>query len=1329
MEKAFATGKDWDSQQGSYFTANPLGGKGKVAFVYPGGFTSYIGLGRDVFQLFPEMYEQVSKHTSRLGQMIGERPLYPRSMKKLSKEQLKSLSAGLIDTPIVMFESGIIFAILFTNIMRDRFHIEPQLALGYSMGEISMFYALGVWDKTDKMSNALKTTPAFQTRLAGPMDTVRDAWNLPKAGHKNEKIWHCYTLKTPVSNARQALENESRAYLIIINTPNEIVIAGEEQACRRVIQRLNCEHFAVPISDVIHCEIVRPDYDALASLHRLSVNDVSGIDFYSAVNYAPIRIDIEGIANNIANLYCSQIDFPKLIQQAYKGGARIFVELGPRESCTKWIGEILGKEKHLAVGINRKGVDDKICIIRALARLFSHRVPLDLSPLYSRSEIRVSPGRELIKSISPGGVRIESAILTEENKKRFRSLPTPPALKALPEPPNLELPPTELQKNGQGIRELSNLDLIPPEFQGFDQNLSLISSAHSAFLQARREGLQQIGEMIQLQTKVAAQAVLSPSGLPKMLETAVSSFPAALPERPARSPEVIWGEADLLEFAGGKIADVFGEEYSIIDSYRRRVRLPIEPYLLVSRVTRLDAERGVFRPSSLTTEYDIPHNAWFSVDGQIPWAVAVESGQCDLLLISYLGIDFECKGDRVYRLLDCTLTFLEELPKEGETLRYDIKINSFARSGGNLLFFFSYECFVKDKMVLKMDGGCAGFFSDKELESGKGIVPSESELEERSNIQKQHFDPLLTCDRSTFEKTDLLEIIQGNVGACFGAHYDRRGLNPSLRFAAEEMLMLDRVVSIDPKGGAWGLGSIVAEKILAPDHWYFPCHFKGDQVMAGSLMAEGCGQLLQFYLLFLGLQTCTRDARFQPIPNLPQRVRCRGQVTPKDSLLTYRMEIKEIGIDPKPYAIADVDIILGDNVAVDFKDLGVELSEKSPEEPLPKIRLPEKPEFRPQEALFTQYHLEEFATGSIAKCFGPEFEIYENRQPPRTPNGDLQLISRVLEVTGKRHELKKSASVVTEYDVPPDAWFFQHNSHPAVMPYSILMEISLQPCGFISAYMGTTLMFPDIDFYFRNLDGEGNLLRVIDLRGKTITNRSELLSTVATENTILQQFRFELSHDGLPFYKGSAAFGYFISEALTHQLGLDGGINNHPLHEKRYLSDTSVSKIDLRSATVREQFYQIKPERPYYRLAGDQLDFLDEVQIAAQGGKHQQGYIYACKKIDPSDWFFPCHFYQDPVMPGSLGIESILEAMQVFALQQNLGAHLKSPHFTHLLDRSIWKYRGQIIPDDDQMALEIHIKKVENTPERVTVLGDASLWKNNIRIYEVKDSAICLAES
>ena len=76
----------------------------------------------------------------------------------------------------------------------------------------------------------------------------------------------------------------------------------------------------------------------------------------------------------------------------------------------------------------------------------------------------------------------------------------------------------------------------------------------------------------------------------------------------------------------------------------------------------------------------------------------VESGQCDLMLISYLGIDFQNKGQRVYRLLDTTLTFYG-VAKEGQTLSYDISINSFAKKAGQVTMFFSgYNCYVDGKL-------------------------------------------------------------------------------------------------------------------------------------------------------------------------------------------------------------------------------------------------------------------------------------------------------------------------------------------------------------------------------------------------------------------------------------------------------------------------------------------------------------------------------------------------------------------------------------------------------------------------------------------------------
>ncbi|WP_415776071.1 beta-ketoacyl synthase N-terminal-like domain-containing protein [Shewanella oncorhynchi] len=930
----------------------------------------------------------------------------------------------------------------------------------------------------------------------------------------------------------------------------------------------------------------------------------------------------------------------------------------------------------------------------------------------------------------------------------------------------------------------------------FLSNQQLVREAHLAFLQSRAEGLKLADALMKAQlkgelTSIGQDAPVQPQAIVQTSAPAVLPHPALYPNH-AKVPEYtpptpiskpcIWDYADLVEYAEGDIAKVFGPDYAIIDSYSRRVRLPTTDYLLVSRVTKLNAQMNQYQPCTMTTEYDIPVDAPYLVDGQIPWAVAVESGQCDLMLISYLGIDFENKGERVYRLLDCTLTFLGDLPRGGNTLRYDISINHFARNGDTLLFFFSYECFVGDKLILKMDGGCAGFFTDKELADGKGVIHTEAEIKARNlalnNPNKPRFNPLLNCAQSQFDYSQIHKLLGADIGGCFGgahsAHQAQHGLQPSLCFASEKFLMIEQVSNLEVHGGAWGLGSVQGHKQLEADHWYFPCHFKGDQVMAGSLMAEGCGQLLQFFMLHIGMHASTeeggvKNGRFQPLENASQKVRCRGQVLPQSGLLTYRMEITEIGMSPRPYAKANIDILLNGKVVVDFQNLGVMIKEEAectryladsdtntslitpasfaaplmaqlpdltaptnkgvvPLKHVPAPIAPADSKYAnrvPDTLPFTPYHMFEFATGDIENCFGPDFSIYRGLIPPRTPCGDLQLTTRVVAIDGKRGELKKPSSCIAEYEVPTNAWYYDKNSHHAVMPYSVLMEISLQPNGFISGYMGTTLGFPGQELFFRNLDGNGKLLRHVDLRGKTIVNDSRLLSTVIAGSNIIQNFSFELSCDGEPFYQGKAVFGYFKGDALKNQLGIDNGKITQPWHVQNGIAaDSQINLLDKQHRS-----FNAPKGQPHYRLAGGQLNFIDKVEIVKAGGKAGLGYLYAERTIDPSDWFFQFHFHQDPVMPGSLGVEAIIELMQTYAIDQDLGAGFKNPKFGQILSDIKWKYRGQINPLNKQMSLDVHITSVTDDNGKRIIMGDANLSKDGLRIYEVKDIAICIEEA
>ncbi|MCP4756460.1 MAG: PfaB family protein [Proteobacteria bacterium] len=1343
---AFERDGEWLSPQGSYFTAKPLGKEGKLAYVYPGAFNSYVGMGRDIFQLYPELYDLIATYSSRPQHLLRDRLVYPRSLNAQSARELNEHQTRLEENAIATFETGINAAILNTAVMRGVFSLQPDAAFGYSMGEVSMTFSLGVWGSTDSMSETLHTHPIFLERLAGPMKAAREAWGLPPADpNETESIWACYTMGASAAEVKKAIEKEKHVYLIIVNSPKEVIIAGETNACRRVVESMDCRSVLTPMSDTIHCDIVKPDYDNVANLHTEPAQSVPPIDFYSAADYGTYEMTTEKIADNIAKIYCGTIDFPKLVDKVYQDGTRVFLELGPKGSCTKFIDDILADREHLAVTMDRKGADDHSSILRALAQLFGHRVSMDLSMLYPRDAVSDPRAKTPTRSITLGGKRIADSILTTENREEFRDTPLSKSLQPPPEitvetsaalKPSAEVsvatpmeadriqpsqvqssapPPTDLPRplpagdaSSATIRHLQ---------ERIGEHQAHIGRGHAAFLQARNASLQQLRETIRLQMIVEARS-------------------QGLDAGPVEPVDVVWDEADLLEFAGGKIANVFGQEYEIIDTYKYRVRLPLPPYLLVNRVVGIDAQRGEFRPSSLTTEYDVPRNAWYSVDAQIPWAIASEAGQCDLLLISYLGIDFQSQGHRYYRLTDYTMTFMDELPKEGDTLRYEIKIDSFMKSGEALFFNFGYECFVEGKMVYQMTGGRAGFSTDEELAQGKGVILSKMEEETRRRIPKQHFTPLLECPKTSFTRDELLNITRGNIGSCFGPQYDQGGANPSLRFASEEIMMIDRIVSVDRNGGPWGLGEITAEKDLAPDHWYFPCHFKDDNVLAGTLVTEGCVQLLEFYLLYLGLQVKTRDARFQPVRNRPYAIRARGQIVPTDTRYSYKMEITEIGLNPRPFARANFYIILEGKVVVDFRDLGVELVEKTPADPaygsVPTV-IPspvDGPRHSPTvvQPMYTWDHITEFATGSLAKCFGPEYEIYEGRRAPRTPNGDLQLISRVLEVNGIRHDFKSDANLTSEYDVPADAWFYQQNSCP-VMPYSMLMEIALQPCGFLATYMGATMIYSDLELCFRNLGADAVLIKDVDLRGKTITAWSKLLSVAKAVGMIILNFDFELRHQGEVFYQGTTQFGYHTPEALSMQKGLDKGEIFPPWFQRENLPTDASIHIDLRSPEARAYYYDVRQDKPYYRLGGPQFDFLDEAYLFPNSGRYGQGFIYGCKKVDPTDWFYPCHFFQDPVMPGSLGVESILQAMRIFALQQDLGRDFRSPCFTNVPDQIQWKYRGQIVPENDTMDIEVHIKSVDRGQGYVVIKADADLMKDKLRIYTVTDAAIALVET
>ncbi|MEA5514993.1 PfaB family protein [Nodularia sp. UHCC 0506] len=548
VNTAFEKSTDWLTPLGSYFTTKPLGKTANVAYVYPAAVNSYIGIGRTVFRLFPKVFEDLKSNNLYNRAADVEKLVYPRSFPKLATRQLETLEKELLDDSLGMFESEIAFARYMTAIFRDDFQVKPKCVFGYSLGETSMMVAQGVWSDFEGGSNTLNSSPLFGDKLSGAKNAVRQYWGLTNnTESQDDNFWATYVLMAKPSQVEECLKHESQVYLTQINTPEEVLIAGEKTACQRIIKTLGCNSFPAPFDHVIHCEAMRSEYEEIAKVNSLPTQDLPDITFYSAAEYQPIKLDREVIANSIATGLCQQLDFPQLVNRVYDDGVKIFVEAGAGGVCSRWISKILENKEHITVSLNRRGMDDHTSMVKALAKLVSHRVKLDLSPLYNLSTATTKQHKLTLRTITLGGKSIAGAILSEENREYFQNIasnlnnyrveklhqniPFTSELDNINSPIQpAEYPtknimghgfefPEELQSSESTIlaspatnHQLDNtirmLELNKTQYKQLSDNNYLITQNHTAFLQARKDFSKQMSEIIQLQL-VCAENLLN----------------------------------------------------------------------------------------------------------------------------------------------------------------------------------------------------------------------------------------------------------------------------------------------------------------------------------------------------------------------------------------------------------------------------------------------------------------------------------------------------------------------------------------------------------------------------------------------------------------------------------------------------------------------------------------------------------------------------------------------------------------------------------------------------------------------------------------------------
>ena len=123
--------------------------------------------------------------------------------------------------------------------------------------------------------------------------------------------------------------------------------------------------------------------------------------------------------------------------------------------------------------------------------------------------------------------------------------------------------------------------------------------------------------------------------------------------------------------------------------------------------------------------------------------------------------------------------------------------------------------------------------------------------------------------------------------------------------------------------------------------------------------------------------------------------------------------------------------------------------------------------------------------------------------------------------------------------------------------------------------------------------------------------------------------------------------------------------------------------------------------------------------INEEGGNYYKGEITAELDIKPDLWFFKCHFKDDPVMPGCLGLDAMWQLLGFY-----LG-WLGKPGKGRALGVGEVKFTGQVLENVKKVSYHISLKKLIL---RKLVLGiaDGIMKADGKPIYEVKDMKVGL---